>query len=172
VDRGLSEGLWRPALSYWAGLLPFLCLGVVGLLLGCGESYDALPGDAGSEDSTALGLARGAEVHSIVLSGRGAEEHVVPTLVNAVPGDAVEFRSVDHRVHTVWFPPDSLAPEILAFLQVTDQLAGPPLVNRGSRFILRLEDAPSGRYVFLSDGHGGIAHGVIEVTGGGDSGDG
>lgn len=115
------------------------------------------------EEARVLGLPRGARLHRVNLGGRGAVEHAVPTRIHAAPGDGVEFRTVDHRVHTVAFPADSLPPEIRSFLQATGQESSLPLVSRGSRFILRLRDAPEGRIVFLSQGHGGAAYGVIEV---------
>ncbi|MGD2120858.1 MAG: hypothetical protein PVJ76_03900 [Gemmatimonadota bacterium] len=89
----------------------------------------------------------------------------MPTVIQAAPGDGVEFLSVDHRVHTVEFVLDSLAPDVQAFLEATGQMASPPLVDRGSRFVLRLQNAPEGRYSFICEGHGGVAHGVVEVGG-------
>jgi hypothetical protein len=75
----------------------------------------------------------------------------------------VEFRTVDHRVHTLSFVADSLTPEVRSFLESTEQMASPPLVARGSRFIVRLQNAPLGRYLFVTEGHGGSARGVLEV---------
>ena len=49
-----------------------------------------------------------------------------------IPGDGVEFRTVDHRVHTLRFLADSLTYEARAFLESTGQMASPPLVSRGS----------------------------------------
>lgn len=104
-------------------------------------------------------------MHTVVLGGRGAEEHAVPSHLQVRPGDAVEFRTVDHRVHTVVFPPDSLSAPLRAFLESTGQGASPPLVSRDSRYVLRLEGAPPGRYPFVSRGHGGTARGSIRVLG-------
>jgi plastocyanin len=115
------------------------------------------------EGAEALGLAEGARLHRVILGGRGSDEHVLPARIQALRGDGVEFVTVDHRVHTVWFPPDSLSPQAMAFLTSTEQLGSPPLVQRGSQFVLVLEDAPPGRYPFISQGHGGMASGVIEV---------
>jgi plastocyanin len=122
-----------------------------------------LPVDRETQRARALGFSTGARVHRITLGGRGAEEHVVPTLVQAHPGDAVEFQSADHRVHTVVFLSDSLSADGLAFLRKTGQLSGPPLVSRGSHFLVRFDDAPPGRYPFLSEAHGGRAHGAVVV---------
>ena len=103
-------------------------------------------------------------MHRITLGGRGSEEHAVPSIVRAADGDGVEFRTVDHRVHTVTFPLDSLAAEAAEFLVSTGQTLSPLLATRGSRFILNLEGAPPGRYPFITEGHGGSAHGVVEVV--------
>lgn len=148
-----------PASFPGAGLFTFLILAG---LSGCrGQSGD--PSVLNADEARALGLSPGARLHQVTLGGRGSEEHAVPALIQADPGDAVEFRSVDHRVHTVTFPPDSLTPEVRAFLESTGQANSPPLVFRGSRFIVKLENAPKGRYPFVSEGHGGTARGAVEV---------
>ncbi len=152
--------VWRPASFQGAGLLPLLILSAV--MGGCGGSGEAGQNTA-AEEARALGLPSGSQLHRVTLGGRGAEEHAVPTLIQAFPGDGVEFRTVDHRVHTLEFIVDSLTHEVRAFLESTGQVASPPLVSRGSRFILRLQNAPLGRYLFISEGHGGTARGVVEV---------
>jgi len=148
----------RPASLPGAGL--FLLLALVAA--GCGDSPEAGP-EQEVLGARALGLADGARLHRVILGGRGSDEHVLPARIRASRGDGVEFVTVDHRVHTVWFPPDSLTAEALAFLISTEQEESPPLLRRGSRFVLVLEDAPAGRYPFISQGHGGTAVGVIEV---------
>jgi len=150
----------RPVSFLGAGLLPLLTLSAI--LGGCQGSGSGEE-DPDAEEIRALGLPTGAQLHRITLGGRGAEEHAVPTRIQASPGDGVEFRTVDHRVHTLTFLPDSLTPEVQAFLESTSQMAGPPLVARGSRFVLRLQNAPPGRYLYVSEGHGGVARGVVEV---------
>ncbi len=132
------------------------------VVAGCGGSSGDRP-DPELENAKELGFPSGARLHRVTLGGRGAEEHAVPTRVSALPGDGVEFVTVDHRVHTLLFLPDSLSGEVRSFLESTGQMASPPLVSRGSRFILRLEGAPRGRYAFMSEGHGGTAFGVVEV---------
>ncbi len=141
---------------------------VLGLLLllgsaGCRDG-DQAGADPELEGARALGLPPGARLLRVTLGGRGSEEHAVPLRLEARPGDAVEFVSVDHRVHVVTFPPDSLSPEARSFLESTGQSPSRPLVSRGSRFIILLEGAPPGRYPFLSEGHGGIMGGVIWVV--------
>jgi plastocyanin len=147
-----------PASSLGAGLLLLLALSSGG----CDGPPDPGP-DPEVEGAEALGLAEGARLHRVILGGRGSEEHVLPARIQASRGDGVEFVTVDHRVHTVWFPSDSLSPQAMAFLTSTEQLESPPLLQRGSRFVLVLEDAPPGRYPFITQGHGGRASGVIEV---------
>lgn len=149
----------RPASLRGAGLLPFVLFGAC--VSGCFGSGDTQHPDL--EAARELGLPAGARLHRVTLGGRGAEEHAVPTRIEATPGDGVEFRTVDHRVHTLRFFGDSLTEEARAFLASTGQLAPPPLVSRGSRFILRLHNAPLGRYPFVSEGHGGSASGVVQV---------
>lgn len=150
----------RPAPVRGAGLMFFLSL----LLLGGCTGGEKAASDPEVEAARELGLARGARLHRVVLGGRGAEEHVLPQVVRVDPGDAVEFVTVDHRIHRLEFPRDSLAPEAYEFLRSTGSEASPPLPFKGSRFLLLLEGAPLGRYPFLSHGHGGTTKGVIEVT--------
>ena len=151
--------VWRPAPFLGAGLLALLTLSV---LSGCRGAGDALP-DGSAEELQMLGLPPGARIHRVTLGGRGSEEHAVPTRIEALPGDGVEFRTVDHRVHTLLFLSDSLTEEVRTYLESTGQTASPPLVSRGSRLILRLQNAPLGRYLFISEGHGGVARGIVEV---------
>jgi len=158
--HGLGR-VWRPVTHRGAGLLLFFILsGTVEACVGPADGGEALS----NEEASALGLRPGVQLHRVTLGGRGAEEHAVPTRIQASPGDGIEFLTVDHRVHTVEFVNDSLTDEVRAFLESTGQMTSPPLVSRGSRFMLRLQDAPPGRYLFLSEGHGGQARGVIEVA--------
>lgn len=150
----------RPALLSGVGLLPFLVF--MAVFQAC-ESPGGDPDALSSEEAEAVGLPPGTRLHRVTLGGRGAEEHAVPTVVQASPGDAVEFRTVDHRVHTLEFLTDSLSVEAFDFLEASGQTASPPLVARGTRFIVSLQNAPVGRYPFMSMGHGGRAYGVLVV---------
>jgi len=129
---------------------------------GCGGGPDEVS-DPEVEGARALGLRSGARLHQVVLGGRGTDEHLLPSRILASPGDAVEFVTVDHRVHTLFFLVDSLSSEGWDFLVSSGQEASAPLLSRGSRFLVRLEGAPLGRYPFQSRGHGGQAFGVIEL---------
>jgi len=150
----------RPASFREAGLFLSLLLSLG--LFGCRGTESEEPAVSEAERQV-LGLPPGAVIHRVTLGGRGADEHAVPARLDAAPGDAVEFRTVDHRVHTLRFVLDSLAPEVSSFLVATGQDESPPLVSRGSRFILRLADAPVGRYLFVPEGHGGSARGIVQV---------
>jgi len=130
---------------------------------GCDRGSQGGP-DPEVEGARVLGLASGSRLHRVVLGGRGSDEHVLPQLIHASPGDAVEFITVDNRVHTVSFLGDSLTAEAAGFLLSSGTLASPPLVSRGSRFVVFFEKAPLGRYPFESRGHGGVAVGTIELA--------
>ena len=157
----------RPAPRFGAGLLPFLQVGGGALLLflsttTCGGTPETGP-DA--ELREALGLDSGEELHRIVLGGQGRTEHLVPTRLEIPQGAIVEIVTVDRRIHTVTFLTDSLSPEAEAFLRETNQMQSPPLLERGSRFVISFRDAPPGRYAFVSEGHGGTASGIIVIGG-------
>lgn len=157
----------RPAPIRGAGLTTFLLTGVLSalLLLGavsCGHPPDD---DPDAELKEALGLEADEELYRIVLGGRGRSEHLVPPRLE-VPRDAiVAMVTVDRRVHTISFLPDSLSPEAEAFLRETNQMQSPPLLEQGSRFVVSFRDAPPGRYPFVSESHGGSASGVIVIGG-------
>jgi len=150
-------------------LLPGVLAGLL-LLGGCGggepSPESGVPPDPHAELRERLGLAPDHPIHTITLGGRGGDEHAAPSRVELRPGDVVEFLVVDGRVHTVRFPEDSLTEALASFLRRTDQLESPPLVERGSRFVLTFENAPRGRYPFVSEGTGGSARGVLLVEGG------
>ena len=101
----------------------------------------------------------------VELSGARDLEHVVPPHLEIETGEWVQFVTLDRRVHTVSFVPDSLSPEALEYLVHTEQLAGPPLLVRGSRFLVDFREAPLGRYVFSSVSHGDPVFGSVTVRG-------
>ena len=99
----------------------------------------------------------------VQLSGGRDVEHVVPPHVEVEIGEWVQFVTLDHRVHTLAFVPDSLSLEAVEYLNRTGQLEGPPLLTRGSRFLVDFRDAPVGRYVFSSESHGDPVFGSVTV---------
>lgn len=110
-----------------------------------------------------LGLSDADRVHRMSL--RGAEtERVEPASVEVAEGEWVEFVSADWRVHAVRFEVDSLEAPARAFLEGSDQVASPPLVEPDQRFVLSFEGAPEGRYPFLVEGNGATARGVVVVV--------
>ena len=99
----------------------------------------------------------------VQLSGGRDVEHFVPLHVEIEIGEWVQFVTLDHRVHTVFFVSDSLSPAALAYLADKGQLQGPPLLVSGSRFLVDFRDAPAGRYVFSSESHGDPVFGSVTV---------
>jgi plastocyanin len=119
--------------------------------------------EVGGEDSTDPHSEIAATAQLVQLSGGRDVEHVVPPQLEIGLGEWVQFVSLDRRVHTVFFVPDSLSPEALGYLVDTGQLEGPPLLTLGSRFLVDFREAPAGRYVFSSTSHGDPAFGSITV---------
>jgi plastocyanin len=111
---------------------------------------------------TELRLTDRDEVHRVTLTG-GTSEVLDPVETTLPPGAWIEFVAADGRIHEVTFEADSLGAEALAFMQRTDQLSSPPLVNLGQRFVVSFRDAPQGRYPFRVEGNGGPARGVVVV---------
>ena len=134
------------------------CLAVVG----CGIETKA-PVEEVAEESTDPYSEIAAVAQVVQLSGGRDVEHVVPPHLEIAPGEWVQFVSLDRRVHTVSFVPDSLSPEALVYLADTGQLEGPPLLTRGSRFLVDFRTAPAGRYVFSSASHGDPVFGSVTV---------
>jgi plastocyanin len=134
------------------------------VLAGCGNDVPSRDEDtAGADDGRdpRFAVADGAEV--IQLSGARDQEHVVPPRIEIVSGSWVEFVTLDRRVHTVTFIVDSLSADAYRFLRDTGQLAAPPLLERGSRFLVDFREAPPGRYVFSSTSHGEPVYGSVTV---------
>jgi plastocyanin len=130
--------------------------------MGCGIEPKAAPELV--EEASTDPLAQIAAVAQMVqLSGGRDVEHVVPPHLEIEVGEWVQFVTLDRRVHTVSFVPDSLSPEALEYLTDTGQLQGPPLLARGSRFLVDFRKAPLGRYVFSSASHGDPVFGSVTV---------
>lgn len=110
-----------------------------------------------------LGLTLSDRVHRVMLTG-GPTERSDPVAISIEPGAYVEFVTTDWLIHEVIFETDSLAGERRSFLERTDQVASPPLINRESRYVLSFEGAPPGRYPYTIEGNGGTGRGLIIVT--------
>ena len=149
----------RAALGHRPGWITCLIWSV--LSVGCQERPDpSLQPDELLQAE--LGLTAEDRVHRIRLEG-GEVESVEPFLVSVEQGAYVEFRTADWLIHEVIFEADSLTAEQRAFLEDTDQVASPPLVDRDSRYVLSFEGAPLGRYPYVLEGNGRPGRGVIVV---------
>jgi hypothetical protein len=131
----------------------------------------ALPGCAGAPDLSLrpdsvlraeLGLTDDDRVHRVAIRG-GRREGLSADSVELLPGAWLEFVTLDWWVHEVRFEADSLGLEARAFLERTDQMASPPLVNQDDRFVVSFAEAPEGRYPFVVEGNGAPARGVVVV---------
>jgi plastocyanin len=109
-----------------------------------------------------LELDDGDEVHTVTLTS-GAREEADPDSVTLPPGAWAEFVSGDWRIHEVRFEVDSMGADQRSFLESTDQVASPPLVDRDDRFVLSFAEAPAGRYPFVVEGNGASTRGVVVV---------
>lgn len=92
-------------------------------------------------------------VHDIAIAGAGAVDSIAPTTVEAQPGDAIRFVVEDGRPHAIMFTAERLEAPVRQYLESTQQLRGPPLVNEGSSWVVLLEDAVPGRYPFHCRSH-------------------
>lgn len=102
------------------------------------------------------------EVHTVRISG-GAAETLDPAETVIPPGAWVQFVTADAFVHEVRFDVEALPPAAAEFLSSTDQIASPPLLDAGARFVISFRDAPEGRYPFVAEGNGAPARGVVVV---------
>ncbi len=128
------------------------------LLIGC-EAVETSP--TVRLDTAEVQLERGTALHDVTVGGAGAVDSIAPVRIAAATGDAIRFTIEDHRTHAIAFDVDRIEPTIRQYLEDTNQLRGPPLVNRGGAWVVVLEGAPPGRYPFLCRSHG--AHGLIVV---------
>jgi hypothetical protein len=115
----------------------------------------------------ALGLTSRDRVYRVNVSG-GEVERAEPAALSIAAGSYVEFVSADWLVHEILFDTASLSTEQRSFLEETDQLHSPPLIDRGSRYVLSFVNAPPGRYAFRLEGNGRASMGAIVVDGPGE----
>ena len=146
--RGLKVHGERPGPRLRTGL--FLLV-----LVGAGAATLLVGTDGGESGAEATA--------EIVLGGRGTEEHVVPTRAIVRTGGTVVFRTVDHRLHSVEFDLDRMAPEASSFLEASGQDRSPPLIERGTEYTVSFEGAPPGFYPFHVRGPGSPVEGAIVV---------
>lgn len=137
-----------------------LALGAVVPLSACERPDPSLQPDRVLQEE--LGLTRADQVHRVTLTG-GESERAEPVAVSIEQGAYVEFVTADFLVHEVIFERDSLGADQWAFLEGTDQVDSPPMVQRESRYVLAFEGAPPGRYPYSLQGNGADGRGVIVV---------
>jgi len=112
-----------------------------------------------------LGLTDRDRVHTVRVTGGGTE--VADPALDSVPvGAWVQFVSDDWLVHEVAFEVDSLAPAARAFLEESQQLESPPLLQKDARFVVSFGGAPPGRYPYRMEGNGRDGRGVIVLVDG------
>ncbi|MDZ7780919.1 MAG: hypothetical protein U5R14_13440 [Gemmatimonadota bacterium] len=153
VSRG------RPGHGWTRRILRALAATV--LVTGCGNQESDLPPDQRLQSR--LGLEPGDRVHEVVLSG-GEGGAVEPSEIRLLTGDYLQFVTADSWVHEIRFDRDSLASDALAFMEELDQMDSPPLVSRGSRFVLSFVGAPEGRYPYRVEGNLSPRRGVVVVA--------
>lgn len=110
-----------------------------------------------------LGLTDADRVHRINLTG-GSVEALSRDSLEIQEGDWVEFVSGDWWVHEVRFQVEGLVDGGRAFLEGSDQVASPPMVQPDDRFVVSFLGAPEGLYPFLVEGNGAPAGGVVVVV--------
>lgn len=109
-----------------------------------------------------LDMGDGDEVHTVRITG-GTSETVEPAETVVPPGAWVQFMTTDAFVHEIRFDVDGLPPAGRDFLVDSDQVASPPLLDAGARFLVSFENAPEGRYPYVAEGNGAPARGVVVV---------
>jgi len=109
-----------------------------------------------------LGLEPLDRVHSVGLYG-GAEARAEPAELTISPGEYVQFVTGDSWIHELRFEVEAMSAEAVAFMTELDQLSSPPLVSRGSRFVLSFVGAPAGRYPYRVEGNGPSTFGALVV---------
>jgi hypothetical protein len=106
-------------------------------------------------------LPAGVSLHEIRLRQRNAGSEIEPQRTVARVGDVLRFVATDARGYSVRFDRARLPGEAAAFLAETQQLSSPPLLGGGSAWVVNLDGAPAGEYVFVSANQG--AEGVVVV---------
>jgi hypothetical protein len=141
-----------------------LHIAVTALLLGAGcRSEPDLTLQPDSILRAELGLAREDRVYRVALTG-GEVERAEPAALSIESGAYVEFVTTDWLVHEILFDSAALTPSQRGFLERTDQMFSPPMIDRGSRYVLSFVDAPPGRYTYRLEGNGSASRGTIVVA--------
>jgi hypothetical protein len=133
------------ALVFWAGLA-------------CEDRTPPLPVVLELDGDTVL-LTPGAIILDVTVGGR---PDFTPDTAQAVAGDVIRVRSLDSGPHAVGFDVAASDTSAIRFLASTDQIRALPLLEPEARWIVSLENAPSGLYVLVCLTHGARAE--LRVT--------
>lgn len=157
----MRSGSGRRTPRPWAGARQTAVAALLGLVSACRADASESPPDRLLQRE--LGLGAEELVVRVQVSG-GPEERAVPAELEVEAGAYVEFVTTDWLMHEVLFEADSLSAEQLAFLERTDQLESPPLLERDARYVLAFADAPPGRYPYVLQGNGAPGRGALIVV--------
>jgi hypothetical protein len=141
-----------------------VCLSLLSTLLVAAACRDVAPVDRPALLELAadtIELPRNVALHEIRLRQRHGGTPIEPPRVDARVGDVLRFVATDALGYSIRFQHARLAPDALAFLDATNQLASPPLLSEGAAWVVSLDGAPAGEYPFLSANQG--IEGVVVV---------
>jgi plastocyanin len=93
-----------------------------------------------------IDVPEGVDLHDVKVAIDAQSRDFDPDNVTASPGDYVRFTTGDSRTHAIVF--ELAAGDARTFLESTGQLRSPPLVNNGASWVIALDKAPAGTYVF------------------------
>jgi plastocyanin len=93
-----------------------------------------------------IDVPEGVDLHDIKIATDAQSRDFEPDNLTAAPGDYVRFTTGDSRTHAIVF--EVAAGASRTFLESTGQLRSPPLVNNGASWVIALDKAPVGTYVF------------------------
>ena len=135
---------WAPAhyLGSCAGAF------ILSLLIGaCERVQPGVEQDRTLElDGDTIELPHGTDLHDVAVGANQQNRDLEPTQLQARPGDYLRFTTADSRTHAIAF--EVAAPELKAFLETSGQLRSPPLIAKGTSWVIALKDAPPGQYPF------------------------
>lgn len=97
-------------------------------------------------DGDTIDLPAGTRIHEVLLAA--PDGAVAPDTVRIRPGDVVRFVAEGLEAHAVVFDEGALAPEPHSYLSEGSLLRGPPLVERGTGWVVSFPEAPRGSYPF------------------------
>lgn len=122
---------------------------MVGLLIGgCREAgRQGAPARLDLESDT-IELPATAAIVDVRLRGASGDGAIDPPLVRVHSGDVVRFLAGDAAGHAIAFAAGDLSTAQRDFLIRTGQLSSPPLLVPGAAWLVNLEGAPPGDYLF------------------------